>query len=771
LTLPWDRRVSSWCLIASTYKRKLLKDAVSTERKRGAAMNILQSRYWHRVLIFCSFLSVLCFSNYAEASLQWQNVRPTVATKGIATNGSIYVSAAANGIFTSVDLANWARISLPSNAGQSYNDIIWSSADSLFVAVGLGTILTSPDGSNWTIRYQDTSDLGVVLKSVIYANGTYVAVGSDTQGAIAITSADSMSWQMSAIASNPANTSLSITGIAWGNAQYVAFGSSIGDPTIINPDGGPFSDILYTSTDAVTWTAQSLPQGGDLELDGGVGNDAAFSGGVFTVGGATGVYTSTDGINWTESSLTPSNDNALWYFSRIQTIGSDFYAVGADIGDPNYSGGKELAVFSSSDGINWGMTALNQMAGASFVTSVDAIASGGPGYIVAGESGAWTSDDANTWTSYISTTLPVIATCAYADHGVVAVTGDDYSVVSSDGIHWSAATYMGLGGELTLGGEGCMAANGKLFLAATGFGDPIISTDGLSWSYVNDSIVGLYTIQGVAYNGTQFYLIGIDSSGHPIESASSDGSTWNAISPTGLPSDPFFGEPGFVAGLTAGGGKLIAWGAHVNTGQPFLVVSANGVQWTSVSALPAALTSIAAVAYGDGTYIGIGSDASGNTLMISSSDAASWTQISNLPAGLQGISWNNISYGGSTWLITGVGGSDPGMLESLTSTDGKSWSLQSLGIGETGTAFNGTWDGNGFVAASFYDIVEAPVSTGGSGGSGGGGSGGGGGGSGGGGSSSSGGGGGTLGIFALFIFALCGIFRTQARNINIQKPD
>jgi len=723
---------------------------------------------WQRVAIFCLIFVASGFSYDVEASLQWQNVRPTVATRGIATNGSIYVSAAANGVFTSADLINWAHVSLPSGAGQAYNDIIWSSADNEFVAVGLGTILTSTDGSNWTIRYQDTSGLQVTLNSVIYANSTYVAVGSDNQGAIALISTDSMNWQLNTLANNPTDTSLAITGIAWGNAQYVAFGSSIGDPTISNPGGGPFYDILYTSQDAINWTAQSLPLAGAADFDGLVGNDAAFSGGVFVVGGAAGIYTSTDGINWAESLLPPSNSNALWYFSRIQTIGGDFYAVGVDLGDPNYSVSKELAVFSSNDGINWSISALNQAAGASLVTSVDAITPGGPNYVVAGESGAWTSQDANTWAPYISAIAPIIASCAYTDHGIVVVTGIGYSVSSSDGINWSASTYMGFGGVFTLGGEGCMAANGTQFLAATGFGPPIISSDGLSWSFVNDGIVGVYSIQGVAYNGTQFYLIGIDSSGNPIESASTDGSTWNVISPTGLPSDPFFGSPGFVAGLTAGGGKLIAWGSHVNTGQPFLVVSANGVQWTTISGLPAALTSIAAVAYGGGTYIGIGNDANGNTLMVSSSDAVTWTQVSSLPTGLQGVTWNNISYGGNTWLIVGVGGSDPGMLTSLTSPDGKIWSLQNLGIGEMSTAINSTWDGSGFIAASFYDILEAPVSTGGSGGGGGDG----GGGNGGGGSTSSSGGGGSLGIFALFIFAMCCVFHAYGRaDLKTQKSD
>lgn len=702
------------------------------------------------VAIFVTLGALICYKPAEAAGLVWQNVRPTVATRGMATNGSVFVSAAANGVFTSTDLKGWTRVNLPANVGQSYNDVIWSSAGSEFVAVGLGTILTSPDGANWTARYVDTADLDVSLQSVIYDNGTYVAVGTDNQGAVALVSTDGKSWQLDTVAVNPSGISLEFTGVAWGNGQYIAFGSSIGTQTTSNPLGGPSSDILYTSSDATHWSAQSLPQNGRAGFDGLTGNDAAFSAGVFVVGGFTGVYTSSDGVNWTASSLTPPSGNVGWYFSRILTMNGKFYAVGVDIGDPNFTG-KELAFFSSSDGVNWSLTALNQIAGADFMRSADAFSTGGPGYIVAGDSGVWTSADTSTWAFYGNAVTPFIATCALFDHGVTTVTGGNYSVNSNDGVHWSVSSYSGVN-TFTLGGQGCMAANGTRFLAATGLGLPIISSDGLSWSLVNDGIAVQHSVQGVAYDGTQFYMIGLDSKGNPVESSSSDGSNWNAVIPTGLPSDAFFGALGFVAGLTAGGGKLIAWGQHVNTGQPFLVTSGNGTQWTTVSGLPAVLAKIAAVGYGNGTYVAVSADANGNTILLTSADALNWTQIGNLPAGLKGVAWGNISYGGNAWLVTGVGGNAPGMLVVLTSPDGQSWSLQSLGVGDAGIAASGTWNGSGFIIATPYDILEAPVSTGGSppppppppGG---------------GGNSGGGSGGGGLGMLAFIFLFLCAVRR------------
>ena len=708
------------------------------------------------VAIFVTVAALICYRPTEAAGLVWQNVRPTVAIRGISTNGSVYISAAANGVFTSADLKSWTRVNLPANAGQSYNDIIWSSTGSEFVAVGVGTVLTSPDGANWTVSYADTAGLGVNLQSVIYANGTYVAVGMDNQGAVALVSTDGKNWQLDTVAVNPSGISLRFTGVAWGNGQYVAFGSSIGNQTTSNPLGGPFFDILYTSSDAAHWTAQSLPQNGIAGFDGLTGNDAAFSAGVFVVGGLTGVYTSSDGVNWTASLLTPSSGDVSWYFSRILAVNGTFYAVGVDIGDPNFTG-KELAFFSSSDGVNWSLTALNQFAGADFMTSVDAFSAGGPGYIVAGDSGAWTSADTSTWNFYANTVTPFNATCALFDHGVTTVAGGNYSVNSNDGVHWSASTYSGAN-TFTLGGQGCMAANGTRFLAATGLGLPMISSDGLSWSHVNDGIAVQHSVQGVAYDGTRFYMIGLNSSGNPIESSSNDGSNWSAVIPTGLPNDAFFGALGFVAGLTAGGGKLIAWGQHANTGQLFLVTSGNGTQWTTVNGLPAVLAKIAAVGYGNGAYIAVGADANGNTILLTSTDALNWTQIGSLPAGLKGVAWGNISYGGNVWLITGVGGNVPGMLVVLTSSDGQNWSLQSLGVGEAGTAASGTWDGSGFVIATPYDILKAPVSTGGSpppsppppGG---------------GGSSGGGSGGGGLGVLAFIFLFLCAVRRCFASKL------
>lgn len=691
---------------------------------------------------FISLISIgLIFCQSANAtSLVWQNVRASVAMRGIATNGSIYVSAAENGIFTSADLKTWTRATLPSSAGQSYNDIIWSATGSEFVAVGLGSILTSSDGSTWTARYTDTAGLGVRLQSVIYANSTYVAVGTDSQGAVVLLSTDGVNWQLNTAVLAPSGGSLEFDGVAWGNGLYVAIGLSV-------QSNGSAADVLYTSTDASHWAAQTLPSNGQDSFNGDGGNDAAFANNKFVVGGSSGTYTSSDGINWTAQFLPSPTSNESWIFGRLQAINGKFYAVGVDEGNSNYPG-IELAVFSSADGSTWSMTALNQTAPTPLYWNLDAITSGGPGYVVAGNDGVATSADASSWTFQPSSTLPIDGSCTYFDHGVAAVLGDHFAETSSDGMHWSAPTLSGFGQGL--GGQGCMAANGTLFVTAS----PVLaySSGGTTWT---PGTGAPNSSDGVAYQGNEFFALLSQTAAAPEEFASSDGKTWSVVSETGLPSDAIIGIAGSAA-LTAGGGNLVTWGQHSNGGQPFMAVSNNGTQWTVVNGLPSALTKIVAVGFGGGTYIAVGSDASGDTLLLSSTDALHWSQINNLPANTKGIQWGNISYGGDIWLISGVGGDVPGMVLVLTSADGQNWSLQNLGVGAL-SATNSAWLGNGFVVATFNDILFAPVSTSGSGG----GSGGGGGGGSSGGSGGSGGGGAMGGLALVFLSVIAALYRKR----------
>jgi hypothetical protein len=117
-----------------------------------------------------------------------------------------------------------------------------------FVAVGAGTILTSPDGATWTTRVNPP---GNDLTCVAYGNDLFVAVGADfsagigpnsISGCTILTSPDGITWT-----SRTSGTPNGLTGIAYGNHQFVAVGP-----------GEPEATIL-TSPDGINWTKRTCP--------------------------------------------------------------------------------------------------------------------------------------------------------------------------------------------------------------------------------------------------------------------------------------------------------------------------------------------------------------------------------------------------------------------------------------------------------------------------------------------------------------------------------
>jgi len=119
----------------------------------------------------------------------------------------------------------------PPSTPQTQNSlygVTFSADQGLFVAVGeVGTILTSPDGVNWSVRSSGTVNW---LGGITYGNGKFVTVGA--YGTI-LTSSLGTTWHT--------ETSLNthhLNGIAFGNSTYVAVGV---DGTIL------------TSSDAATW--------------------------------------------------------------------------------------------------------------------------------------------------------------------------------------------------------------------------------------------------------------------------------------------------------------------------------------------------------------------------------------------------------------------------------------------------------------------------------------------------------------------------------------
>jgi len=199
-----------------------------------------------RVAVAGFLACVLIATNSSAALTTWQDVRSTVATRGIATNGTVYVGTAVNGIWTSTDLVTWQHLSLPGGAGVSYNDMLWDG--SRFIAAGDG-LITSTDGSTWTVVLAPSS--AEVWNAIAMMSGSYVVVGSDITHVL--TSSDGTSWSSSTTRSLGVNARWDE--LIFGNDEFVATGveTDTGEGLILNGDG------------STTWTLDPQPNVGEIQ--------------------------------------------------------------------------------------------------------------------------------------------------------------------------------------------------------------------------------------------------------------------------------------------------------------------------------------------------------------------------------------------------------------------------------------------------------------------------------------------------------------------------
>lgn len=205
-------------------------------------MFCIESRVW--VLLTAILILATAFPAFAVPvdsldQWHWRNPLPQGNTLIGVTygNGTFVAVGYAGTVLTSPDGVNWTNRT--SGTSNLLGSVIWG--NNTFVVVGdAGTVLTSPDGVSWTSRASGTSNS---LHEVTWGNGTFVAVGDGT----VLTSTDGVNWT-----SKTLGTSTYLVGVTWGNGTFVAVGE--GSTTLISPDGVNWtraSDIY--SPHGVTW--------------------------------------------------------------------------------------------------------------------------------------------------------------------------------------------------------------------------------------------------------------------------------------------------------------------------------------------------------------------------------------------------------------------------------------------------------------------------------------------------------------------------------------
>jgi hypothetical protein len=197
----------------------------------------------------------LLISPYAETNITVTN---TVGTNVVVTNQTV-----------STFGVNWYAI----EPRPTTNDLqgVGFFAGLYLVTGDNGTVLTSPDGTNWTVRQTRTTAL---LGSVAASPTTVVAVGDS--GTI-LASPDAANWSLEV-----SSTTNWIYRVRYLAGRFIALGQN---------------GTLLTSTDGTNWTART--SGTTKWL-----NDVSWVDGVyFAVGNQGTLLTSTDAVNWTNRGL------------------------------------------------------------------------------------------------------------------------------------------------------------------------------------------------------------------------------------------------------------------------------------------------------------------------------------------------------------------------------------------------------------------------------------------------------------------------------------
>ena len=406
----------------------------------------------------------------------------------------------------------------PTPTGNGLSDVTFINGQ--FVMGGLrGTLLTSPDGLNWTTRRVPTN---ANLYGIDFANGQYVLVGGS---AGLFTSSDLALWtprQPGGIV--PLDNTNPLSGLARGAGRYVV-------TTIATVPTG----VTLVSTDGVTWTQGNLGAAENA-------SSASFLNGQFLATTNSGkIFRSADGLTWT-AATTPVTTQLL----RITFGAGRYVAVGV-------SG----VILTSTDGAVWAAAAsglTTNLFGVDFLNN-QFVAGGDAGRIL-------TSPDGLTWTARTTTYTGGIRRFAYgAGLYVAACQGGRQILTSPDGVAWTAQVAGPVQGTNLSG----VASNGTGTVIAVGNAGTILrsTNSGISWNSVTSG-TGQNLLR-VAFGGGAFVTVGAGG----VILSSSDGGTWTARTS---------GTSAVLRSVRHTGSAFLAVGDGGTS-----LLSADGIEWTPVS--------------------------------------------------------------------------------------------------------------------------------------------------------------------------------------------
>ena len=220
-------------------------------------------------------------------------------------------------ILTSPEGKNWTyrETDNTGGAGSGYTALLWTGSQAIALSWADSRILTSPDGVSWTTRFKNEQDTVGLFPTAIASSGSLIVVFC--QGGKLLTSPDGVVWTQ-----RKTDFEAEFNGLAWTGTQFAAAGR----------DGA-----IATSFDGITWTVRNSGTTHIL-------NDMLWTGTQFVAVGEGGtLLTSTNGILWTPriSGTTDDLNGVTWTGNQLVVVGSD----------PTLA--KNNVILSSPDGIVW----------------------------------------------------------------------------------------------------------------------------------------------------------------------------------------------------------------------------------------------------------------------------------------------------------------------------------------------------------------------------------------------------------------------------------
>ena len=230
----------------------------------------------------------------SEDKINWNVIPDTYGALSIAFGNNKYMAVGKVGfIITSEDAINWTELSIPIESGQTLPDLNQIIFDgSKFVIVGSGGKIFTSDGVEITNQNSPTS---IDLKSIVFRNGIFLAVGYKSPNSVLLKSVDAVTWELISLSSqltrNPYDK------IVFGNGVFV-----IKD-----------SRRVYTTTDGTDLAAHSTPEP-PIEI--------CFIGDKFLLLSKRHRYQSKNGVEWDDITCELTEN-----LSKIQYIDNEILAI------------------------------------------------------------------------------------------------------------------------------------------------------------------------------------------------------------------------------------------------------------------------------------------------------------------------------------------------------------------------------------------------------------------------------------------------------------